>query len=746
MPHARRTVAGLVLVAVLGFGAWVVIRAAFPELPGEVRSGELWRWQARPGMEAQPGTQPAIRLQAQLGGAVTKVAFGDGHIFAGVGPRLVMLDDAAGGDPVQLAESMPLPGRITALAALAGAIAVGYGIQDAGDPNGLALFGTDPASPLPALGHVPLKGVPVALLARGDTLIVATRQQTTDDRPYPTPRAGNPGEPADTDPGIDTYHDSAILVVDAASRTAPRVVGTMALDEVPSALAGTGSTVFVMTTAHHANGDSPGVLQAVDVSNPTELRRLGSLEIGGDGPYGAGLALDAGYAFAAVGDVDPGVAIIDVRDPSHMRTVANIEFIGNAVALVGHCLYVADLGEASVYDVTDATQPEWLGYVGLDIRDVVVDGDRLVIAEDALSAEDETTGNLAGLGVFSVAEGPLAPTRIGRWRSLVDMTSMAPDETHVYVTVADHLVAAIDTRDPAHPRRSATARWRTGGWGLTATDMTLAEDTLAMTEIGAGSSALSLAKIGADGLPQPAEALALHAHAVGIAADGRLVAALVEPEFNFRGPTPVPVDKALRLYRVTDDGSAVLAGEAAVPGGPAAVAMRGSAVYVASSTGLHVFDVTDPSQTRLVRSVANFRAAGNSLESQRISLGGGHLAVAATDGVRLFDTSDPLAPRHVGDLPIAGLRALAVSPDLLFTAVREPADSSRLVAYRLNDLAGGAVFETQLPSPVRSLAMQGDALVALTEGTGIYWFGPGSPPVTPLLNGLLLPQLTQQVR
>ncbi|MEO8084731.1 MAG: hypothetical protein ABI780_12985 [Ardenticatenales bacterium] len=730
MTNAHRMTASFTLLTALGLGAWIVSSTTGPI---EARAWITALLHPLSSMQARPQAEPAPGVRAQFGGAVTKVAVGDGHIYAGVGPRLIMFDGAATGNPVEQAASDPLPGRVKSLAALDGAIAVGYGIQDETGPNGLALFSPGTSAKLPVQGMLPLTGVPVAMLVDGDTLIVATCRQTTDDQPPATPSPVDAAGVVQLGPGNVTYRGGEILAIDVSERTAPRIVGTLTLDEVPSALGRDGGTVFVMTTAYHSQFDGSAVLQAVDVSDPEHLRRIGAFEVSETGASDSGLAVHGSFAFAAIGEIDPGVAVIDIHDPNRMQKVANINAIATSVVMVGDMLYILDAGAVEIVDVTDASQPQVVGAVDTTVRDLVVDGDRFVAADSIWpDDEDETFGNYASVGVYSIADGPRGdgprnPTRTGGWRSLVDVTSAVASTDRVYATVADSLVAAIDTRDPGGPRRVGAARWNTG-WSLIVTDMALADGTVAKVEIGSGGSSLYLSKLGADGVPQPATALDLDARAVGIAADGPLIAVLVEPTFNFRGPPSAPVDKALRLYRPADDGTATLAGEAAVPGLPVAVAMRGSVVYVATTSGLQVVEVADASQPTLVRSVTDVAAKASPFDGQRISLGGDHLAVAIEGGLRLFDVADAIMPRAIGDIAINDLQAVAVTPRLVFAASPRAGDTSHVAAYSVDDLGGRPVFEAQLPSPVRALTTQGDALVAVTEETGIYWLSADTPP------------------
>ena len=173
-----------------------------------------------------------------------------------------------------------------------------------------------------------------------------------------------------------------------------------------------------------------------------------------------------------------------------MHKEANINSIATTVAVVGHVLYIQDAGEVELVDVTDASQPQVVGSLPSHIRDLVVDGDRLVVAESTdTEDEDETYGNFGSVGVYSITDGPQHPTHTGAWRSLVDMTSAVANADRVYVTVANSLVAAIGTSDPGRPQRVGAARWHSG-WSLSVAGMALANGAVAMIDIGSGRASL----------------------------------------------------------------------------------------------------------------------------------------------------------------------------------------------------------------------------------------------------------------
>ena len=87
-----------------------------------------------------------------------------------------------------------------------------------------------------------------------------------------------------------------------------------------------------------------GGLAVIDVSNPTNLLRVGGYDTTG---YAASVAVLGNYAYVA--DYDAGLQVIDVRNPTNCVRVGGYDTRGNAwgVAVVAGRIYVAD-GEAGL--------------------------------------------------------------------------------------------------------------------------------------------------------------------------------------------------------------------------------------------------------------------------------------------------------------------------------------------------------------------------------------------------------------
>lgn len=102
----------------------------------------------------------------------------------------------------------------------------------------------------------------------------------------------------------------------------------------------------------------------------------------------------------------------------------------------------------------------------------------------------------------------------------------------------------------------------------------------------------------------------------------------------------------------------------------ARVAVADGMAYVANDlAGLAVFDVSDPANITLVREVSN------SLIAQDVAIDGNRLYVAnqsaSSTGVRVFDRTDPSNPIRIGDVETALPHAVAVDASHVYVATSD---------------------------------------------------------------------------
>ncbi len=661
-----------------------------------------------------------LRVGGQLGGGVAAVAADEGKIYAGVGPRIVVLDMTGGGDPEVVAVSELLPANVTSLAAQEGMVFAGYGIANEGDPNGVAVVDGLTSGTAPVLGQVALLGVPVGVQIQGDSVLVVTRLQVEDERPYPTPTVMPfPAKPEDA-PQVVTYRGGEIVAIDVADPSAPTVASDFTISEVPFAVETEGARAFVLAGVSNGGWQLTAALLALDWSDGRHPALSGSLELGGQLSRGTGLELDREHAYVVTGDLDPGLVVVDVRDPENLALVGSVRALAQALVLVDHHLYASDVLRTWVYDVADPANPALVSELRLSFRHACAIGDRLVVVEDGVD-RDRPMGNWAGVGIFGLGPDPMVLERQGRWRSLVDMTSVGTDGDFAYVTVGSDQLLTIDASDVQEPKLLAVAPWSDSGWSLVSTRTAVGRGFVAMTDPSSHPSSLYVASLADTGVGEPAASVFLEAHAVDLAAAGELLVVAVEPAMQrYPGPTPEPEDTALRVFDAGEPAELGLVASALLDTPPVGVAMGAGSAFVAVGSELRVYDVTQPAAPELVTTVSGVRASGG-YQSRPLALSGERLAVVTSAGVRLFDVSSPDDPREVGTVRTGNVKDVALSDQWLFTVETKEVGTDIVVAYELDAAGTYARASFSPPSDAVSIAVQGDMAIVVTKASGIYW-------------------------
>ncbi|HAB14966.1 MAG TPA: hypothetical protein PLX89_23160 [Verrucomicrobiota bacterium] len=203
------------------------------------------------------------------------------------------------------------------------------------------------------------------------------------------------------------YVGSGIQIIDVSNAANPRRVGEYLTYGSASDVQVVGIYAYV-TTSGIWNGekyDGSG-LQIIDVSNPANPVREGSVELNGDtiGVGVAGVEVVGRYAYLAFRE--SGVVIIDVNDPAKPVRVGAYDTDGRAMAVrvSGKYAYVAD------------------GASGLVVLDV---------------------------------SNPVNPVRVGGYRTYGYSLDVDVVRNYVYVAEGDGGLEAIDVSDPAAPVRTS---------------------------------------------------------------------------------------------------------------------------------------------------------------------------------------------------------------------------------------------------------------------------------------------------
>lgn len=192
-------------------------------------------------------------------------------------------------------------------------------------------------------------------------------------------------------------------------------------------------------------------LQVIDVSNPSELVRVGGYDPDDPGVPAFGVAVSGKHAFLAEGPA--GFEAIDISDPAHCVRVGGYsirdgiagDWVRN-LAVSGTYAYVAANSGLLIFDVSDPTHCMRVG--SLKMRDrawgVAVSGKYAYVA-----------GGDWGMEVIDVSD-PTHCVRVGEFATGDSIFGVAVSGNYAYAAVADDNrgLQVIDVRDPAHPRRA----------------------------------------------------------------------------------------------------------------------------------------------------------------------------------------------------------------------------------------------------------------------------------------------------
>ena len=377
----------------------------------------------------------------QMGGPALAVALAGDFLFAGVGPRLVILDVSRGDHATVVGRSAVLSGAVTAVAVGDGYAYVAVGSLDAwyyrNVPDLYAIDVRDPTRPrvVGRLGD--------AAAERGYE--TWSRLAVWEDHVYVVPEL----------PGV--------RVIDVGDGTAPREVAQIRVDgpfvELRDVGVDRGYAYITTDTALHV----------VDVRQPAAPREVTALAVGADEWTSFGVMwIDGGMVYVATtyaeawGQPSWGAAlgILDVRDPASPRPVS-LTRLGTAQSTNARDIHVAgglafmagyrnelDLGSGvlALVDVSDPSAPVFVGFAG---QASAVDGVR--------AAHDRayTVGRLFGVSVLDLSVLARSPRQLGALVATHPVggpCGMASRGGIVYLSTDDDGLQVVDAGDPTAPR------------------------------------------------------------------------------------------------------------------------------------------------------------------------------------------------------------------------------------------------------------------------------------------------------
>jgi hypothetical protein len=459
-----------------------------------------------------------------------------------------------------------------------------------------------------------------------------------------------------------------LRIVDVSEPAQPEEMGRFELSD-PVSVVVSGSYAYVM------NGDGIFDLHVIEVSDPTDPRRVGGY------PHGSGCSVSGAYAYVISGE---GIEVVDVSNPADprragivrgefgepisawsvlvsgdylyatsgsileivdVRNPASSSFVGRyegppdidfgpVAAISNDKLY---LTRGGVVDVSEPAQPRWLGGYHGSIQGVVVSGNYAYIADETLQIVDATR--------------PANPQQVGRYSG----TGGSAQRGELFVSgplayVADGAsgLQIIDISEPASPQRL-------GGYDTPGTtESVFVSGGMAYTaDWDAGLQVIDVIDparpkfVASRGLPD------FFHPSLGVIPE-------VAERVFVSGDYAYVTGWAFHVIDVSDPAQPVRVGSAAPRGGALDIYVEGQFAYVAG-VGLHVYDIRDPA--RPLR-VGGYDTGNSTVRSVSVSGSYVYLAVEAAylsrSALLVLDVSDPSRPRRVGHHTTRG-GALSVS-------------------------------------------------------------------------------------
>lgn len=468
-------------------------------------------------------------------------------------------------------------------------------------------------------------------------------------------------------------------VLDVSDPEAPKNVGHHQTEEQAAGVTVDGTFAHVAATY--------GGHRIIDISDPTDPKEIGFAV---RGSYDQGYSWDVAVqdTFAFVANVEIGLRRVNIARPEESAPTVGIQQTVHytndnqyrpevlsrpaAVETARSYAYVAD--QNAGLRVVDVSDPDTLRLVGTadtpdQALDVSVSGDLAFVAD-----------RYAGIRIIDVSN-PFAPREIGFWDPDQKAVQVQLENGQLYVGDQQN---GLRTIRPAHDQSVAL---QPIGFHhcpeLQAFDVessvAVVGDKSGRLQILDASSPEDMPVVAEYELPAAAQAVRLsNSHAyVAAGARGIRVLNLSNPTSPREVETYVPErnrttasQTALRYY----------------PNPPSAwrMTLSGSHLYASFDDGIHILDVSSPSDPILLGRVRTSERAMETVIRDE------HLFAAFDDGLRVIDVKDPAHPTQVGRLDTPSYaRAVALEGHHLY----------------LGDLTGGVlVVDVSDPTSPQRLA------------------------------------------
>ncbi len=450
--------------------------------------------------------------------------------------------------------------------------------------------------------------------------------------------------------------DIGVLIVDVASASAPKLLASISTVRETRAVAAAGNRLLAV--------GSEGLLVA-DATDPTAPRIVGSVALEG---FPESITIVGNTAYIAARSA--GLLIVDIADHAAPRMLARqpTQQLARQVEVSGTRAYVAD-GENGVriIDIADPARPfEWAWFdtngkaEAVAVKEttvfVAVSGQGIRIAQLAEGGYLREKGSfdvdqawklamMDDLLLVSAAEGLVVLDTVEagtpRRASFTDLPGspdgIATEDHRAYLAVGGFGLWIFDLTDPWHPRHVGSFT----GQDFSAHAVVVREDIAYVA--GSGEAQLRMVDVSDPAAPQELSSCSLanrYARPYAIALLGNVI---------YVGGS----DMGLRLFDVVDPANPSEIEVEGLPSFVTSLAVAGNRLYVTDLDGLRIYDVTESdAPAKLTLLPVEGIAMGVAVE-------GGVAYVASSPdprendypqhaGVHVVDVSDPVRPFELG--------------------------------------------------------------------------------------------------
>ncbi|MEE9269160.1 MAG: FlgD immunoglobulin-like domain containing protein [Candidatus Krumholzibacteria bacterium] len=464
--------------------------------------------------------------------------------------------------------------------------------------------------------------------------------------------------------------DSGLFVVDISNPALPALAGSLLLPGLPIGVSVDGDLAYV------AGGT--GGLFTVTVSNPASPALLGNLPTP---TLSRSIVVAGKHAYMAT--AQSGLYVVNVTNPltPTLAKVYDTPDISFGVALAGDVLYVADGATGLLeFNIEDAVNPV-LAHT-IDTADLALG---VALAGDYAYVSD----GAAGLKVIKTSEA-VRPIPVGATQSAMNAGGVVIRGNHALVADGSFGLRSVDITDPALPVVVGGAASVLSLAG----DVALSGDHVYASTGGSGQLEIFLIGDAANPIHlfnfdtgSETGSMVIRGDrgylANGIA--GFTVLDLANPPVpaivgnastpNFAVAADAAGDMAfvtviatgLRTIDISNPALPVTAGGYTDGAGGNDIEVHGDEAYIASSDGLRVFDITDPTAPAPLAHLPTTTGVGRG-----VAVAGDYAVVTTGSNppgaVLVIDVRDPANPVEVGSYPTTNALDVALSGDLAYVA------------------------------------------------------------------------------